>query len=199
MVHIFIVSDSNREKKKPSVATVPGYVIPHATAPKFHDQTAIERPAFRVSDLEAPGAPGVPAPPAPGIDVMLVHDEAENKSDRGPWRALDVYTRNRIYSVDASMTCVEVVERATGRAEANHPFLGARLTGGQRRENDVLEITFPYPLPGTEAVFQKGSGRNPDFGTTSRVEQVVVRVRVLHAPLNGMAAAWERVARKVTV
>jgi hypothetical protein len=140
-----------------------------------------------------------PAPPAEvsaqevtdetGIEIVLVREEALPKKVRTPWRAVEVWTKNRIYGMDAKLHCIEVIDRATGRTDSNHPILGGHLGGGRRRGGRGATFTTPLPLPGTEAMFMRARKQ----AYTSVVERVVVRVRALRCRTT---ATWEQVVER---
>ena len=44
-----------------------------------------------------------------------------------PYRALEVWTRNRLYLIDSNLVCVEVIDRKTGQPDRKHSVLGTRL------------------------------------------------------------------------
>ncbi|MBI4954910.1 MAG: hypothetical protein HY908_23005 [Myxococcales bacterium] len=121
----------------------------------------------------------------PSVEIATVYERRSGSWDPVPWRAVEVWTRNRIYGLDAQLTCIEVIDRISGRAEHNHVMLGARLSGGQRRDGSVVSISQPFPVPGTDAVFKHQPARKGAFGRTSRVERVVVRVRVTDVSFGG--------------
>jgi hypothetical protein len=134
----------------------------------------------------------------PAIEIQLVEENGAGSSRR-PWRAIEIWTKNRIYSVDSRMYCVEVLDRESGRADPNHSFVGARLGGGQRREGSSLRLSHPFPIPGTEAVFKLPNGRQGRFGQTSKVERVVLRLRVANVSLLEAEPAWEEITGKVSI
>ena len=110
----------------------------------------------------------------------------------GAFRALEIHTQNRIYVVDSTLVCVEVVDRATGaRDTTKHSVIGAQLVGGQRRYDKTVHLARPFPVPGTEAVFQRPGKRTP-AGVTSKVERVVLRIRVTSYLLE-TKGAWDDV------
>jgi hypothetical protein len=127
-----------------------------------------------------------------GIEVAIVREHGVSKTP-GQWRAYEVWTGNRVYAVDGHMTCFGVMDRATGKPDPNHAFIGARLMGGEKRDDGALQLAFPLPTPGTEAVFQLKSGTKGRYGHTSRVEKVVVRIRVTMAQLDNPESMWEEI------
>jgi hypothetical protein len=114
----------------------------------------------------------------PFVEVELVYEKGPAVIEQSLWRSLEVWTRNRIYGVDWNMTCIEVIDRESNKNDPKHPLLGARLAGGQAREDGTMELTYPCPRPGCEAVFEHKSKRGA-FSHTSTVLRVVLRLRVV--------------------
>lgn len=133
------------------------------------------------------------APPVAALEVVFDREmhRAGVVSDDRPYRALEVWTQNRVYMVDSTMTCVEVRDRRTGVADTRHSVIGARLVGGQRRYGKTLHVARPFPVPGTEAVFERGGKRTP-AGVTSKVERVVLHIRVTSVVMEEQGA-WDDV------
>jgi hypothetical protein len=147
-----------------------------------------------------PGGPGqgeeqtaVSLPPF--VEVELVYERGFVGMETDNWKAFEVWTRNRIYVTDWSMRCVEVIDRKTGRVETRHALLGAYLAGGQRQEDDYMEMTYPCPRPGTEAVFEY-RGVRKGFVNTSTVTRVVLRLRVLTVPRERAVPTWDELSSK---
>ena len=140
-------------------------------------------------------APGKPRPA--GIEITLVHERGTSYAGNLPWCAIEIWTRNRVYLVDSAMICIGVVNRAAGKPESAHPILGAKLTGGQRRSEGSMQISHPYPVPGTEAVFKYMDKKRGTYGQTSRVERMVLRVRVTTVSFNQAEPAWEQITSSV--
>jgi hypothetical protein len=108
-----------------------------------------------------------------GLELRLVHDSDE------PQRAVELWTARTLYWLDSNRACISVLDRESGRTEKDHPFLGARLAGGEDRDGSgALSLADPYPLPGMKAVFLVQLGEKHRYGHTSAVERVIVRVRV---------------------
>jgi hypothetical protein len=120
----------------------------------------------------------------------VTHNRASNAGDAfmpegeaGAHRALHLWTKNRVYRIDTTLTCVEVFDRTTGTNDLKHPMIGTQLMGGRRQYGKTMHWTRPYPVPGTEAVFvRKNQLSTPKF--TSRIERVVLHVRVTTLVLN---------------
>lgn len=125
------------------------------------------------------------------IEVNLVHEQGMSFSSADEaFPAIEVWTKNRIYQCNSSLVCIGVIERATRRHDPSHALIGARLTGGQRRDGGALQLSHPLPLPGTEAVFTRPE-KTRRFGQTSKVERVVMRVRVMTLSEQDAAPIWD--------
>jgi hypothetical protein len=122
-----------------------------------------------------------------GIEIQVVREF--QPAQKKPWRAAEVWTKNRVYGLDSMMNCFEILDRSTGRPEASHSMLGSRLGGGRLRSAESVRFSYPFPLPGMEAMFTQGK----KYGYTSMVERFVLRIRMLttdeeHVP------TWEEIA-----
>ncbi|AKV01931.1 hypothetical protein AKJ09_08594 [Labilithrix luteola] len=144
----------------------------------------------------APLRPVLDAPPrsrsAEGIELLVVDEKQGPGAERRPWRAAEVWTKRRVYGLDSTFKCVEILDRATGRPEVGNEMLGARLGGGRLREKDAVRFSYPLPLPGMEAMFSKGR----KHGYTSPIERMVVRIRVLHTSPDEAVPTWEEIASR---
>lgn len=127
-----------------------------------------------------------------GIELLVVDETQLATGERKPWRAAEVWTKRRIYGLDSTFKCVEILDRETGRPEAGHEMLGARLGGGRARDKETVRFSYPLPLPGMEAMFMKGK----KHGYTSTVERMIVRVRVLHTSADEAQPTWEEIASR---
>lgn len=127
----------------------------------------------------------------PFVEVELVYQTGRaGMVSSNRWLALEVWTRNRIYCCDWGGKCVQVVDRATEKAVA-HDLLGAVLAGGQSMHDDALEISYPIPRPGNDAVFERTERKG--FVTTSTVTRVVLKLRVLTVPHDQGQQTWDEV------
>ena len=106
-------------------------------------------------------------------------------------RVIEIWTGQRVYSVNAQFVCVEVIDLASGSCDPQHPFLGSRLVGGQVKRAELEELVFPVPTPGSEAVFQKEDAKGRTrLQVTSRVKRVILHVRRVRVDLAKSVAAW---------
>jgi len=214
---------SNRESRK----TRMGYAVPHEAfvAVSHHVQESSAVPS-----ASAPAAPVTPAvgPPlpsemrtvrtpthtdedvpqqgltsahrAPLIEVEYIRETDASVSPSAAV-VLEIWTRNRIYHIDANLTCVAVINRSTGVPEPHHSLKGTRLIGGQRRSRSTcaIEIVVPFPVPGTEAVFKHERKRGSQFGQTSTVERVILRVRKIVVGAAGAEPAWDEITGRFAI
>jgi hypothetical protein len=160
-------------------------------------------PSARWEEMEA--APRtVQMPPGPrtvpptfqrggrGVELLVVDETQLPGTEKRVWRAAEVWTKRRVYGLDSTFHCFEILDRATGRPEAAHDMLGARLGGGRLREKDTVRFSYPLPLPGMEAMFMRGK----KHGYTSAVERMIVRVRVLHTSTDEVQPSWEEISSR---
>lgn len=129
----------------------------------------------------------------PAVDIDLVYERRSAPLPDQPWVFLEIWTRNTIYALDSRLVCIDVVDQATKRSAGEHPLRGARLVGGQTREGASMELSHPFPRPGSEAVFEQLHGRHVRFSHTSTVTRVVMRLRVLTVTPEQLLPTWEEV------
>ena len=127
-----------------------------------------------------------------GIELIVIDERQAAGGERRPWRAAEVWTKRRVYGLDSTFRCVEILDRETGRPELTHEMLGARLGGGRMRDKEGVRFSYPLPLPGMEAMFSKGK----KHGYTSAVERMIVRVRVLHTLADEVSPSWDDIASR---
>lgn len=114
------------------------------------------------------------------------------------WDALEVWTLNRIYSLDSELVCLAVRDRISGRQLDHHEALGAKLVGGQLRapSGAIERVTHPFPIAGDAAVFVQKLGKRLKYAETSEVVRVIVRQRVLEVGPGNTAPSWDSMARR---
>jgi hypothetical protein len=155
---------------------------------KMNPPTATVPRPTRVARLSEPPKSGE----VEGIEVVVIDERQVPGGERRPWRAAEVWTKRRVYGLDSTFRCVEILDRETGRPELTHEMLGARLGGGRMRDKEGVRFSYPLPLPGMEAMFSKGK----KHGYTSSVERMIVRVRVLHTSADDVAPSWDDIASR---
>ena len=128
--------------------------------------------------------------PEPGIAVEL-HPATGVEALHGAWCALEVWTQNHVYGLDAGAVCRVVRDLGSTGEDREHPIVGARLLGGQRRGpgGRIAEVSFPLPKIGSMAVFATQVGKRRSVSETSTVTRVVLRQRVV-ALAQGEAPTW---------
>jgi hypothetical protein len=129
----------------------------------------------------------------PGIQIAVVRERAESVTIHpNKWRAFEVWTKNRVYGLDQSLLCIEVLDRRTGKVDPESKVLGYRFGGGRLRENSGVRYAYPFPLAGMEGML--GKGQRQVF--TSRIERFVIRIRDLRARGDIKFASWEDVVNR---
>lgn len=207
---------SNEERRKKH-ATVPGYGEKMSPLPPMEvkevgafqdDMTSVDpvggspEVVGNVRMMVEPGVQGqAPIEAAisqkrtgtPAVDIDLVYERRSAPLPDQPWVFLEIWTRNTIYQLDGRLVCVDVIDQSTRKSHGEHPLRGARLVGGQWRDGDTMELSHPFPRPGSEAVFEQTSGRHVRFSQTSTVTRVVMRLRVLSVTPEQLLPTWEEV------
>jgi len=172
--------------------------LPAAPSPPAAQFLAMETaPPSGVAELgHAPpviGGLGARRVSTPAVDIDLVHETRSAPLPDTPWTFLEIWTRNTIYALDSRLFCIDVIDQGTKRSLLDHPLRGARLVGGQVREGEAMELSHPFPRPGSEAVFEQAQGRHVRFSQTSSVTRVVMRLRVLTVTPDQLLPTWEEV------
>jgi len=129
------------------------------------------------------------------LDVEYVHEQGPAALLAGRWRAVEVWTAHRAYALDASLCCVDVLDRASGQTQPDHPILGATLVGGQVRGpgGAIEQVSHPFPRRGATAVFTRPMGQRLSYSETSPVTRVVLRLRVVDVTAGAPPPSWEEV------
>lgn len=143
--------------------------------------------------------PPAPAPSMPSsgppVEVDVRRDTGAPGLLDGPWVAIELWTRNRVYGLGANLQCIQVRNRSDGVINAEHASLGARLVGGQRRNDSglIVEVSHPFPEVGSAAVFATGLGNRLRVSETSHVTRVLIRQRVVTVGPNGELPSWDEI------
>jgi hypothetical protein len=131
----------------------------------------------------------------PLVEIEVVHQHGPAPRMEQPAQTLEVWTQNRIYTMDPGNLCVAVTDRKSGREDDRHPFLGFKLVGGQHRDGETFELSYPYPRPGTEAVFEHPSSSRGNFSRTSTVTRVVLRMHVVTVAQQRVVPTWTDITK----
>jgi hypothetical protein len=122
-----------------------------------------------------------------GIETVVVPERPRARSAR--WRAFEVWTRNRVYGLDANLQCFVVLDRKTRSVDKNPNLKGYKLGGGRLKLGPVTKIAYPFPLVGMEAMFTDGKRTVH----TSKTERFVIRIRELSFRGEEESSSWEDV------
>jgi len=193
------MGDAKGDKRAPT--TLRGYGPPDESHVEASEEGSTEMTVD--TEVRAPSLPEDrpsrrPPPPmarrgTPLVEIEVIHEHGPAPHTDKPWRTLEVWTRNRIYTLEPTLSCVEVRDRATRELVRDHPFLGMRLVGGQHREGDSIELSYPFPRPGTEAVFERPGQKHGQFSRTSPVTRVVLRLHIVTVAPNHVVPTWEEI------
>ena len=140
-------------------------------------------------DDETTTTPFVARPPrAQGIEVEY-HLAGHGPRDK---TMLEIWTKNRIYRVDASMICLEVLDRGSGKPDADIRLVGSHLSGGQARrpDDDIVDLYYPFPVPGCSAFFSDKNTMKV-LGRTSAIERVVLKLHKMRVRQGELDSQWD--------
>ncbi len=138
---------------------------------------------------ETTTSPFPPGPPrAQGIEVEYCL-AGSGPRDR---TMLEIWTKNRIYRVDATMICLEVLERGSGKPDTDVRVFGTQLSGGQTRrpDDDVVDLYYPFPVPGSSAFFSDRTSMKV-LARTSSIERVVLRLHKMRIREGELDEQWD--------
>jgi hypothetical protein len=129
-----------------------------------------------------------------GIDVVLVPWAGAQAVPGEPWYYVQLWTDRHIYAFDLALTCIAMLDRRTGVSEKDPQVIGSRLTGGQLIEGKSVKMTYPLPVPGTQAVLEPTQGTRQSFVRTQRLERVIVRLVAVTGGARDKHPTWEAVS-----
>ena len=115
----------------------------------------------------------------PMVEVEVIRERTRTPRPQPFPGCFEIWTQNTVYGLDSRMVCVEVRKTSTGAPIADHQFLGCRLVGGTLQGEQMVEMSYPLPRPGAFAVFESKKGNKRKFSRTSRVDRVVLKMRVV--------------------
>lgn len=144
-----------------------------------------------------PGFPPDPLDHVPIVDIEVVYRHGTGADPTGPLRTVEVVTLHTVYVMDPQLLCVEVRDRATGALDPKNGMLGMRLVGGQSRKGDAIELSYPFPRPGTEAVFETTTGKEQRLDRTSTVVNVKLRLFVVSVSPQVVAPTWAEIRSSI--
>ena len=179
----------NRDPETTVVGAAPAGWEPEITDHGLDDPS--EPHAVPESPASSKSQPQAERPPIE-VEVRRVKNLATHAKRPPP--AYEIWTKNRVYNLDTTLTCVEVIELSTGRTDKKHQLMGAQLVGGQKRRDEGNELSYPLPIPGTDAVFQ----RRDDKGRvrlvmTSKVTRVILHVQRVVVIADKSENTWDQI------
>jgi len=126
------------------------------------------------------------------VEVVHVHGPAPLASDFN--QTLELWTQRHVYILNPSLKCLDVVKTSSREQVKDRSFIGARLVGGQQTTDESIEISRPFPRPGSCAVFEVPKGDTRLFRHTSTVERVLLRVHITTVTRTRVMPTWEDIA-----
>jgi hypothetical protein len=127
------------------------------------------------------------------IDVEVVHETGTVPSQEVFNRSVEVWTQNHVYVLDPQMICTDVRAVATGKSVSHHELIGTRLVGGQLDGQPNIQLSYPFPAPGSTAVFQGAREGRKQYSRTSAVSRVVLRLHVLTVSATDVIPTWKEI------
>lgn len=129
----------------------------------------------------------------PPFEIAFYREKGTPSLLDARWAAIEMWTSGRIYSLDQSLYCIAVTDRASAQTVPDHPILGAQLMGGQRRApgGAIVQVSHPLPRRGMTAVFAEEIGGRSSISETSSVTRVVLRQRVVDLGPEAAPPAWD--------
>jgi len=159
-------------------------------APRAH----AEVPAHAPAPVRHPALHTAPPPERLRIiDVEVAHETGTAPSQEVFDRSVEVWTQNHVYLLDPQMVCTEVRSVATGNSVVGHELLGTRLVGGQLDGQPGIQLSYPFPAPGSTAVFQAHKNGRKQYSRTSAVSRVVLRLHVLTVNPSEVIPTWKTI------
>ncbi len=149
-------------------------------------------PAVRVQAAPEPPPPPESRPPVE-VEVRSIKNPATLARRQLP--TYELWTKNRVYNLDSTLSCIEVIDLASGRTDKKHTLLGAQLVGGQMRTSDGNELSYPLPTPGSDAVFQKLDAKGRvRLVMTSKVTRIILHVQLVRVIADESEVTWDHIA-----
>jgi hypothetical protein len=101
------------------------------------------------------------------IEIRVLCSAREN------FPTYEVWTERTVYEFDRELCCTAVRDPHTGKAQDHHKCVGARMIGGRRVRNQVIDFSSPTPAIGHNALL--GGDERPTIVTTT-VTRVIMNV-----------------------
>ena len=131
----------------------------------------------------------------PLVDIHVSYERGSRPNYRKLTRAVNVVTRNHVYILDSALRCVEVRKLPRGEPLTQSQYIGARLVGGYLNSDDALEMSYPFPRPGSMAVFETMRGRSRVYHRSTAVARVELLLSVVTVTTRDGVPSWEDIVR----
>lgn len=180
----------------PAPPPTQGTRLPQGTAPPPPPPPAGLRRETPVNPASTEASQMAVVTRGPLVEVDVSYEQGVSPSAEPLRVAVEVWTQNNVYAMDARMRCVTVRSQEDKALVEDHPFLGTRLVGGQIKGEGSVEMSYPLPRPGSFAVFEGRRGKKRRFSRTSVVERVVLRLRVVTVTGPDATPSWEHLVNE---
>jgi hypothetical protein len=131
----------------------------------------------------------------PLVDIHVSYERGSRPSQGKLSKAVEIYTKNHVYVLDSALRCCEVRKSARGEPLASSPYIGARLVGGHYSNEDTVEMSYPFPRPGSMAVFETMRGKSRVYHHTTAVRRVELHLSIVTVTTRRGVPTWEDIAR----
>jgi hypothetical protein len=148
-----------------------------------------------VRTLNMTGQPEKRTEHQPLVDVHVSYERGSHPNHDKLTRAVKVRTRNHVYVLDSALRCVEVRKSTRGEPLPPSEYIGARLVGGYLSSDDAVEMSYPFPRPGSMAVFETMRGRSRVYHRTTAVTRVELLLSIVTVTTRDGVPSWEDIVR----
>jgi len=113
------------------------------------------------------------------LEVRVLHEAREGCP------TYEIWTARTVYEFDRELRCTAVRDPNTGKAKEHHECLGARMIGGRRFQNQHLDVSFPTPAIGHNAIL---GGDDQPLIVTTPVTRVIMNLQRLSSQSKALDA-----------
>jgi hypothetical protein len=148
-----------------------------------------------VRTLNITGQPEKKIESQPLVDVNVSYERNPHPDFSKLSRAIRVFTRNHVYILDSSLHCREIRKSLHDEPLSQSQYIGARLVCGYLSRNGELEMSYPFPRPGSMAVFETVRGKSIVYHRTTVVTRVELDLSIITVPTKQGVPSWEDIMR----